>query len=178
MLWAFCLFAVIVVVRGINWSGVLRGISTTKTGIEEAKPAKPNRAVQEPARRKPQNESKPKTKIPEDAGEVKETLLRFPTKVPRDLITDTSSGAELGVEPVEAALSPHIGLLTIKSYIRARVYIDGQFSGYTPRSVKLTTGEHKLTLLADGHEEWSRSLRLKGNQQIGIMAALIKKVTG
>jgi hypothetical protein len=178
MMWAFCLFAAIVVVRGINWSGVLRGISTTKTGIEAAKPVKPNRAVPEPTRRKPQNESKPKPKTSDDVSEVTETFLRFPTQVPRDLITDTSSGAELDVEPVGVLFSPNIGLLTIKSYIRARVYIDGQFSGYTPRSVKLSTGEHRLTLLADGYEEWSRNLRLKGNQQIGIMAALVKKVTG
>ena len=178
MLWAFCLFAVIVVVRGFNWSGVLRDINTTKTGIEADKSGKPNRAVPEPTRRKPQNESKTKSKTPDEAGEVKETLLRFPTRVPQDLVADTSSGAELGIEPVEAAFSPNIGLLTIKSYTRARVYIDGQFSGYTPRSVRLTTGEHKLILLADGYEEWGRSLRLKGNQQIGIMAALVKKAIG
>src|SRR6185436_12626572 len=68
MLWAFCLFAVIVVVRGINWSGVLRGINTTKTGIdrEAAKPGKPNRTIPDPVRRKPQNESKAKPKSSAD----------------------------------------------------------------------------------------------------------------
>jgi hypothetical protein len=176
MLWAFCLFAVIVVVRGLNWSGMMRGISTTKTGIEAAKPGKPNRATPDPARRKPLNESKPKPKISAAVGEVTETSLRFQTRVPQDLADNLSSGAELGVEPVEAAFNPVVGLLTIKSYTPARVYIDGQFSGYTPRSVKLMTGEHKVTLLADGYEEWSRKLRLKGSQQIGIMAALVKKL--
>src|SRR5262245_35854808 len=74
MMWAFCLFTAIVVVRGINWSGVLHGISTTKTGIEAAKPGKPNRAVPEPTRRKPQNESKPRTKPSEDVSGIKETF--------------------------------------------------------------------------------------------------------
>jgi hypothetical protein len=177
MLWAFSLFAAIVAVRGINWSSVVRDINTTKTGIEAAKPVKPNRPIQEPARRKTQNESKPKPKAPADADDngVTEILLHFPARIPQDLITDTSSGAELAVEPVGSTLSRNIGLLTVKSYVRARVYIDDQFSGYTPRSIKLNVGEHKLTLLADGYEEWSRNLRLKGSQQIGIMAALLKK---
>lgn len=180
MLWAFCLFAAIVIVRGINWSDVMHGINTTKTGVdrEVAKPVKPTRATPEPERRKPPNENKSKTKTPATASRVTEASLRFQTRVPLDLISDTSSGAKLEVEPAEAALAPNIGLVSIKSYTRARVYIDGQFSGYTPRSVKLTTGEHSVTLLADGYEEWNRKLRLKGSQQVGIMAALVKKTSG
>lgn len=178
MLWAFCLFAVIVVARGLNWSGMLRGINTTKTGVdrEVAKPAKPNRPAPDPGRRKPQNESKAKPTSSADASEVTETSLYFHARAPQDS-ANTSSGVELGVEPVEAMLGHDAGLLTIKSYTRARVYIDDQFSGYTPRSVKLITGNHKVALLADGYEEWSRKLRLKSSQQIGIMAALIKKGT-
>lgn len=180
MLWAFCLFAAIVIVRGINWSGVMHGINMTKTGVdrEGTKPGKPTRATPEPERRKPQHENTPKPKNSATANKVTEASFSFQTRIPSDLISDTSSGAELDVEPAEIALAPDVGLVIIKSYTRARIYIDGQFSGYTPRSVKLTMGEHGVTLLADGYEEWSRKLRLKGSQQIGIMAALVKKVSG
>jgi hypothetical protein len=180
MLWAFCLFAGIVIVRGIDWDDVMHGINTTKTGVdrEVAKPVKPTRATPEPERRKPPSENKSKSKIPATANKITEASLWFQARVPPDLISDTSSGAALDVEPAEAAPVPNVGLVVIKSYTRARVYIDGQFSGYTPRAVKLTTGEHSVTLLADGYEEWSRKLRLRGSQQVGIMAALVKKTSG
>lgn len=65
-------------------------------------------------------------------------------------------------------------MLTIKSYVPARIYINGEFSGVTPRTVKLLAGEHTVTLVADGYQEWARKVKLSGQQQAGILASLKK----
>lgn len=81
----------------------------------------------------------------------------------------------LELESSSANLNAKIGLLTIKSYVPARVYIDGTFSGVTPRSIKLLTGDHAITLMANGYHEYSRVVKVNGQQQIGILAAMNKK---
>jgi hypothetical protein len=80
--------------------------------------------------------------------------------------------AGLEVEGGAVLLTRHTALLTVKSYVPARVYIDGAYSGVTPRSVKLVAGEHTVTLVADGFQEWTRKVRLNGQQQAGILASL------
>ncbi len=82
---------------------------------------------------------------------------------------------KLEVEAEGVLLPPNAGLVTIKSYVPARVYIDGVYSGSTPRSVKLLTGEHTINLLADGYQEYSRKVKVNGQQQLGILAAMSKK---
>jgi hypothetical protein len=82
---------------------------------------------------------------------------------------------QLEVETTGVLLPPNTGLVTIKSYVPARVYIDGVYSGSTPRSVKLLAGEHTLSLLAEGYHEYSRKVKISGQQQVGILAAMSKK---
>jgi hypothetical protein len=82
--------------------------------------------------------------------------------------------AGLEVEGGAVLLSRHTALLTVKSYVPARIYIDGAYSGVTPRSVKLVAGEHTVTLVADGFQEWTRKVRLNGQEQAGILASLKK----
>ncbi len=87
-------------------------------------------------------------------------------------------------EPREAALSldpteiqPHEGrqgFITIRSYTSARIYVNGQYSGTTPKTVKLSSGDHQIRLIADGYEDWTRNVRLKNRQQIGIIASMKK----
>jgi hypothetical protein len=83
-------------------------------------------------------------------------------------------GAGLEVEGASVELSPRTAMLTIKSYVPARIYINGEFSGVTPRTVKLLAGEHTVTLVADGYQEWARKVKLSGQQQAGILASLKK----
>jgi hypothetical protein len=45
----------------------------------------------------------------------------------------------------------------------------------TPRTVRLLAGEHTITMIADGYEEWTKTIRLNGRQQMGLMASLNKK---
>lgn len=82
---------------------------------------------------------------------------------------------KLEVESAGVSLYPNTGLVTIKSYVPARIYIDGVYSGSTPRSVKLLAGDHTISLLASGYHEYSRKVKISGQQQLGILASMSKK---
>jgi len=94
---------------------------------------------------------------------------------PKAIATQAVKSAEINAESLGAAFDPRMGLLTIKSDTRARIYINGQFSGVTPRTIRLLVGEHTITLTADGCEDWSRKIQLQGRQQLYIVAPLNKK---
>jgi hypothetical protein len=83
----------------------------------------------------------------------------------------------LGVEQIDAKSAGETGFVSVNSYTPARIYVDGQFSGVTPRTIRLTAGDHQIRLIADGYEDWTRRVRLKARQQVGIMASMKKKVT-
>ncbi len=89
--------------------------------------------------------------------------------------TTAETDAKLEIETAGVLLPSNTGLVTIKSYVSARVYIDGIYSGSTPRSVKLLAGEHTINLLADGYQEYSRKVKISGQQQLGILASMSKK---
>jgi hypothetical protein len=113
-----------------------------------------------------------------------------PTKpAPNELVTSVAEtkqanapprlareSVELGVEQVEVKNDGEVGYLTINSYAPARIYVDGQFSGLTPRTLRLASGDHQIRLIADGYEDWTRRIRLKSRQQVGIMASLKKAI--
>lgn len=118
------------------------------------------------------------TKKPRSADEAK------PKKVVTPIVSLPSSTTpapapepepKLEIEGTGVSLHPNTGLVTIKSYVPARVYIDGVYSGATPRSVKLLAGEHTISLLADGYHEYSRKIKVNGQQQLGILASMSKK---
>ncbi len=89
--------------------------------------------------------------------------------------TTAETDAKLELETAGILLPSNTGLVTIKSYVSARVYIDGVYSGSTPRSLKLLAGEHTINLLADGYQEYSRKVKISGQQQLGILASMSKK---
>ncbi len=83
--------------------------------------------------------------------------------------------ANLELDAGRTLLQPNTGLVSIKSYVPARIYIDGIYSGVTPRSVKLLVGEHSISLMAGGYHEYTRVVKIAGQQQIGILASMSKK---
>ncbi len=89
--------------------------------------------------------------------------------------TTAETDPKLEIEAAGVLLHPNTGLVTIKSYVPARVYIDGVYSGSTPRSVKLLAGDHTISLLANGYHEYSRQVTVSGQQQLGILASMSKK---
>jgi PEGA domain len=90
-------------------------------------------------------------------------------------VNSSNSELRLEVDSSAVVLQKNIGLVSINSYVPARIYIDGQFSGMTPRAVKLVAGEHNISLLADGYREYSRKVKVDGHQQIGMVASMAKK---
>ncbi len=96
-----------------------------------------------------------------------------------ELTKVNSSNSELRLEVDSSAivLQKNIGLVSINSYVPARIYIDGQFSGMTPRAIKLVAGAHQISLMAEGYREYSRQVKVDGHQQIGMMASMTKKNT-
>lgn len=94
---------------------------------------------------------------------------------PAPVARPVESEPQLEVETTGTLLHPNTGLVTIKSYVPARIYIDGVYSGSTPRSVKLLAGEHTINLLAEGYHEYSRKVKVSGQQQVGILASMSKK---
>jgi len=87
----------------------------------------------------------------------------------------TTVDSHLDIEQHDAKNGNEPGLVSVNSHASARIYINGQFSGVTPRTIKLAPGDHQIRLIADGYEDWSRRVRLKTKQQVEIMAPMKKK---
>lgn len=128
-------------------------------------------------------ESKKATPELPSIDEAPAKKLVMPVGSPRPVVPETNppapnpveAVANLEVEAGQTLLQPNIGLVSIKSYVPARVYIDGVYSGVTPRSVKLLAGEHSINLLANGYQDYTRTIKVTGQQQIGILASMSKK---
>lgn len=78
------------------------------------------------------------------------------------------------IEQIDPPPTDATGLLTISAYTPARIYIDGQYSGVTPRTVHLLAGEHQVRLVADGYVEWSSRVAVKKQQQMGMLASMTR----
>jgi hypothetical protein len=115
--------------------------------------------------------------IDEAASKKTATPIASPVAAPASSSSAVAAetSAQLEVESAGVLLQANTGLVTIKSYVPARVYIDGVYSGSTPRSVKLLAGDHTISLLANGYHDYSRKVKISGQQQLGILASMSKK---
>lgn len=76
------------------------------------------------------------------------------------------------IEQFEAPPTDRTGIVTIKSQAPARVYIDGQYSGVTPRTVNLNAGAHQVRLVSDGYLEWNNQIQVRSREKTGVVASL------
>ena len=113
---------------------------------------------------------------PQSVGR-KSIQKEFPPVPELAKVNTSNSELRLEVDASPVVLQKNIGLVTINSYIPARIYIDGQFSGITPRAVKLVAGDHQISLMAEGYREYSRKVTVDGHQQIGMVASMTRKNT-
>jgi hypothetical protein len=81
---------------------------------------------------------------------------------------------EVEIEQYEAAPTAKSGIVSINCYVPARVYIDGQYSGVTPRTVHLLAGEHQIRLVADGYLEWNNRIQVQSRHQMGVLASMTR----
>jgi hypothetical protein len=117
----------------------------------------------------PQAPEPSKTSVKNDRAP--DSISKPAIEIPPSIAVD----AELGIEQIDPKNSGETGFVAINSYTPARIYINGQFSGVTPRTIKLNAGDHQVRLIADGYEDWTRRVRLKSKQQVGIIASMKKK---
>lgn len=93
----------------------------------------------------------------------------------RDKLNKTPKLAgEMRGRPLATQATASAGLVIVKSPVAALIYVDGKFAGKTPHSFTVPAGEHQLLLLAEGYQDWTRTVTVQGHQQIGLMAALQK----
>lgn len=57
----------------------------------------------------------------------------------------------------------------------AEITIDGKFVGTTPSTLVLTPGEHAISVVKIGHQEWARTATLTAGSSISIDATLVPK---
>jgi hypothetical protein len=124
----------------------------------------------------PSVEDQPQSPKPSEAPVRNERAPESTSKPAVHAPPSTAADAQLGIEQIDVKNSGETGFVAINSYMPARIYINGQFSGTTPRTIKLNAGDHQIRLIADGYEDWTRRVRLKTKQQVGIMASMKKKV--
>ena len=103
-----------------------------------------------------------------------ESLPAAPQKAEKLPSAQDQPQSQIAVEQLGAKNSDEAGLV-INSHTPAKIYINGQFSGITPRTIKLNAGDHQIRLMADGYEEWTRRVRVKNKQQVEINATIKKK---
>jgi len=111
-------------------------------------------------------------------------LEELPTRESVDVANQSRSGPRrlppsledpgVLIEQIDPPPTDSTGLLTISAYAPARIYIDGQYSGVTPRTVHLLAGEHQVRLVADGYVEWSSRVSVKKQQQMGVLASMTR----
>lgn len=93
-----------------------------------------------------------------------------PPNPPTRMVQDPSLVVRTTDRP---ALSPNIGELTIESTLKdARIYIDGAFSGLTPRSVQLRAGVHTVLVMKEGFFTWEQKIVVPGAKSITVRADL------
>lgn len=88
------------------------------------------------------------------------------------------TGAEIApdveIQQVEAAPTERTGIVSINCQVPARIYINGQYSGTTPRAVHLNAGEYQIRLVSEGYLEWNSKVRVRDRQQMGVLASMTR----
>ncbi len=81
---------------------------------------------------------------------------------------------EVEIDQYETAPTEKSGIVSINCPVPARVYIDGQYSGVTPRTVHLLAGEHQVRLVAEGYLEWNNLIQVRSRHQMGVLASMTR----
>jgi hypothetical protein len=190
LVWASIIAALVLVGRMAPWRELIAAIrGETDLSVKAEADSKVKRASRpqsdkgRPGAKTPKaanDKTQKAAKVVEASSEVgknapAESLPATPQKVEKLPPAQDQPEAQKPVEQLGAKNSDEAGLV-INSFTPARIYIDGQFSGTTPRTIKLNTGDHQVRLIADGYEEWTRRVRLKNKRQVEISASMKKKV--
>lgn len=103
------------------------------------------------------------------------TTAKSTDPAPKSESPGSNASANPVVEEKNARSGNGDGQVAITSDIPAKIYINGQYSGITPRTVKMNAGDLQIRLIADGYDDWTRRVKLNAKQQLGITASMKKK---
>jgi len=88
--------------------------------------------------------------------------------------TGSEMAPDVEIQQVEAAPTERTGIVSINCQVPARIYINGQYSGTTPRAVHLNAGEYQIRLVSEGYLEWNSKVRVRDRQQMGVLASMTR----
>jgi len=180
LVWVSIIIALVLVGRMALWSELIasiRGEAAVSEKVEtDSKVKRASRSHSEKGRG---DTKTPKAaKVVEASGGEKSDPVASqsatPQKVEKLPPTQDQPQSQNPVEQIVAKNGDETGLV-INSHTPAKIYVNGQYSGITPRTIKLDTGDYQIRLMADGYEDWTRRIRLKNKQQVGISASMKKK---
>jgi len=153
--------------KGSKAAKVAESSEPEKTGKKapvEGGNAPKSQEVSPSAEKKEKKEKKAQTESPPST----------PEKVGKPPSVQDQSQSQIPVERLDAKNSDETGVV-INSSTPARIYINGQFSGDAPLSIRMSPGDYQIKLIADGYEDWTRRVRVKNKQRVEITALLKKK---
>ena len=180
----------VILVRAIDWRS-LNLMLHGETMTAEEKNLDKQSVTERLARRKVSRGRNQVTGSTANATQLAANQESRPQSAPAtDLAVASSSGAaavertanranfpddqSVEIEQFEAPPTDQTGIVTIKSQATARVYIDGQYSGVTPRTVNLNAGEHQVRLVSDGYLEWNDRIQVRSRKQTGVLASMTR----
>jgi hypothetical protein len=180
----------VILVRAIDWRS-LNLMLHGETMTAEEKNLDKQSVTERLARRKVSRGRNQVTGSTANATQLAANQESRPQSAPvTDLAVASSSGAaavertanranfpddqSVEIEQFEAPPTDQTGIVTIKSQATARVYIDGQYSGVTPRTVNLNAGEHQVRLVSDGYLEWNDRIQVRSRKQTGVLASMTR----
>ena len=99
-----------------------------------------------------------------------------PKAVPAEpSMTAGPSTAAPSVVPVSAVVSSGKGSVTVSSAPDgADVYVDDNFVGNAPATLKLTPGKHTVKVSQDGYQAWTKDISVFADSEVNLKAALAK----
>jgi hypothetical protein len=82
---------------------------------------------------------------------------------------------EARTEQAPGSIASELSSVTIKSVPDcAEISIDGKFTGNTPSTLRLKSGEYKISVKQDGYVLWERTITLSAAGNITVNATLEK----
>jgi hypothetical protein len=87
----------------------------------------------------------------------------------------TPASPDVKTEQAPGSIDSELSSVTIKSVPDgAEISIDGKFAGNTPSTMRLKSGEHKISVKQDGYVLWERTITLSAGGNITVNATLEK----
>jgi hypothetical protein len=111
---------------------------------------------------------------PQQRSAVKAPEKAIAVPDPKAVPAEPSMTAQPSLVPVNA-VSPVKGTVTVSSVPDgAEVYVDNNFVGNAPATLKLLPGQHTVTVQQNGYQAWTKQISVFGDSEANLKASLAK----